>query len=99
MVCCDHIAKSFGHVLPVRPTVRTYSAWRSRISSASAYFAIRVFRKRSKQIVLCVPPAWFDVGFAGGCAVGGSAGGGFSASAGETSVELHHSPMNPSVNG
>ena len=48
---------------------------------------------------LCFLPALFQVGFAGGCAEGRSAGGGISKSAGETSVELDAPPVDPSVKG
>ena len=48
---------------------------------------------------LCFHNALLEVGFAGRCAEGGSAGGGISTSAGKTSVELEDLLMNPSVNG
>ena len=48
---------------------------------------------------LCFLPALFELGFAGGCAEGGTAGGGISTSAGDTSVELDDPLVNPSVSG
>ena len=48
---------------------------------------------------LCFPPDLFEVGFAGGCAEGGISGGGMATSAGDTSVELDDTLVNPSVNG
>ena len=48
---------------------------------------------------MCFLPALFKVGFAGGCAEGGSAGGGMATSAGDTFVELEEFFVNPSVNG
>ena len=37
---------------------------------------------------LCVPPALIEIGFAGGCAERGIAGGGMATAAEDTSVEL-----------
>ena len=48
---------------------------------------------------LCFPLALFEAGLAGGCAEGGSAGGGIATSAGDMSVELEDPPVKPSVNG
>ena len=48
---------------------------------------------------LCLPPDLFEVGFAGGCAERGIAGGGITTSSGETSVELEDPLVHPSVNG
>ena len=48
---------------------------------------------------LCFPPALFEVGFAGGCAEGESAGGGISTSAGATSAELDDPRVDPPVTG
>ena len=48
---------------------------------------------------MCFPPDLFEVGFAGGCAERGSAGGGISTSAGDTSVELENLTVNPSDGG
>ena len=46
---------------------------------------------------LCLPPALFEISFAGRCTTGGSADGGMTTSAGDTSVELEDLLVNPSV--
>ena len=97
VVCCHDSAQSVGIFHSVRPIVRISSAWRSRNVPASAHFAIWVFRKMNEELVLSL--ALSEVGFAGGCAEKGSARGGSSTSAGETSVELGDPAVNPSVIG
>ena len=92
--------KSFGNLRSARPIVTICLAWRHRNLRASAQLrnAVYLWKWVNK---LCFPPALFEVGFPGGCADGGIAGGGIRivTSAGDTSVELEDSLVNPSANG
>ena len=92
--------KSFGNLRSARPIVTICLGWRHRNLRASAQLrnAVYLWKWVNK---LCFPPALFEVGFPGGCADGGIAGGGIRivTSAGDTSVELEDSLVNPSANG
>ena len=78
---------------------KTSHRCRTRDVRACGYFAIRVFGENEWLSCAFQLFCLKLVGFGGGCARGGSAGGGISTSAGETDVELDDLPVNPSVNG
>ena len=91
VACRFHMTESFGNLNSVRPIVKMSCAWALSQLSSACFANSGLWRKCVNKV--CFPPALFGVGFERGCAEErGSAGGGITTSARQTSVRTRRSP-------